>query len=345
MDAGTRDYSIDLVKTVAITGVVVIHACAPGFGTVRTGSFEWGSTLLWGSLARASVPLFLMCSGALLLDPERPLTFRKLYTRTLPRVLLALFFWAAAYRLPELLCEGFSVGSVVRVLKDLLAFRHEPHLYYLHITLLLYAFLPLTRVFVRHATEKELRYALGLWFVVGILYPTVRPFWPFTLLDGIPAQWMMNMAYASIGYSMLGYALRKSPPCVWISRLLFLCGFLGVFAGTWILSVRVGIYNEHFLEGMTVGVCAMATGIFGRCTALKKTPSRNTRAVVAYLSKASFCVYLTHVFFLRLLMRLSFLTSPPYALTIPFLSVLTLLCGIAAYTILSRIPWVRRWLI
>ena len=115
----------------------------------------------------------LMCSGALLLDPERPLTFRKLYTRTLPRVLLALFFWAAAYRLPELLCEGFSVGSVVRVLKDLLAFRHEPHLYYLHITLLLYAFLPLTRVFVRHATERErgMRWGCGLLWGFSIQPP------------------------------------------------------------------------------------------------------------------------------------------------------------------------------
>ncbi len=40
-----------------------------------------------------------MASGALLLPPERELTIKRLYIRNMARLLAALFFWAACYKL------------------------------------------------------------------------------------------------------------------------------------------------------------------------------------------------------------------------------------------------------
>lgn len=45
------------------------------------------------------------------------------------------------------------------------------------------------------ARKQLLEYTLTLWFLLGIPYPTVRIFWPFTLLVGIPTQWRINMTY------------------------------------------------------------------------------------------------------------------------------------------------------
>lgn len=67
--------------------------------------------LFWASVSHASVPLFLMASGALLLDPGRELTLRKLYTKNFPRLLIALLFWAVCYKLFIMVLFGGVTGS------------------------------------------------------------------------------------------------------------------------------------------------------------------------------------------------------------------------------------------
>ena len=55
--------------------------------------------------------------------------------------------------------------------KNILLFQHEGHLYYLHIRLLVYVFLPLTWLIACQADWRLLEYILGLRFVLGIAYP------------------------------------------------------------------------------------------------------------------------------------------------------------------------------
>ena len=73
-----RNSGIDLIKTVAIFFVVMIH-CGDFSGTV--GSGVWTASLGWTGLARPAVPLFLMCTGALMLPPEKELPLKKLWLR------------------------------------------------------------------------------------------------------------------------------------------------------------------------------------------------------------------------------------------------------------------------
>ena len=129
------------------------------------------------------------------------------------------------------LMDSLTLPDVMDAVKHLLLFYHEEHFYYLHITLLVYAALPVTRLIARHADKRLLEYTLALWFLLGILYSTVRPFCPFTLLSGIPVQWRMNMVYASIGYMLLGYYLsvHHPRPSRGTSSLALLAGFLLAF--------------------------------------------------------------------------------------------------------------------
>lgn len=113
----SRDIGIDLLKTVAIFGVIVIHTCSAGYYNTIP-SFDWISSVFWDSIARASVLVFFMCSGALLLTPYRQVSLKKLYTRNLPHIVLAMFFWAMAYKLYELLLSGsFSLPDRLQALR------------------------------------------------------------------------------------------------------------------------------------------------------------------------------------------------------------------------------------
>ena len=344
--AAGRSWNIDLLKTIAIVGVVCIHASAAGVSNV-VGSLDWTASVFWGSLTRGSVPLFFLCSGALLLDPSRDLPLQKLYGKSMLRLLAALLFWAMAYAVFHLAMDhALSAATLWQAAKEVLLFRHENHLYYLHIALLFYACLPVTRLFVRHADKRLLEYALALWFVLGIVYPTLSPFWPFTLLRGIPQQWEMNMAYASIGYGVLGYYLRAYPPKRRVGAGCLLFGFALTFGGTLAGSLRQGVLYQHLWEGMSVGVCLLAAGIYTLCVTSQAQPSGRAKALVARCSQGSFCVYLVHVFVISLFARIGFTVAlGPCLVSIPLVVAANLLCSGIVFLLLSKIPVVNKWLI
>lgn len=340
---GKRDGSIDLIKSLAILFVLTIHAYTACFRSPM-GSPDWYGGMFLSAAVRAGVPLFLMATGALMLRPDKELSIRRLYTRYLPRLLIALFFWAYLYHIYDLWETGtLNAANLWFRFKRLFFFDHEQHLYYLHITLLFYAMLPVLWVFTRHADRKTLRYALALWFVTGILLPVLRGFYPYNTFKGIPVQWMLNMTWASMGYGLLGYAIATGHWKRWVCLLLLLAGLAATYGGTVVASLQKGSLDDRFLQGFSVNVCLYAAGIFGLCKARR---SQKGKGVFRFLSLASFCVYLSHMLVVKRLKLAGFMDlSNISVLMIPLTVAAVLAACLALYWLLSRLPLVRKYLI
>lgn len=338
-----RANDIDLVKAIAIVCVLIIHSCRY---TAPVMSFNWISTVFWGSVSRSAVPLFFMCSGVIFFDPERKLTIKKLYGKYILRIIVALFFWAMAYKVYFLVSDGrFNPTELLFAVKELFLFKHYTHFYYLHIIILFYALVPVLRVFTKNAARTELRYALSLWFVVGILYPTLAPYWPFTLLSGMPKQWLLNMTWSSVGYGLLGYYLKKYPISLKLSLPALISGFGVIFGGTLYFSYIKGALDARFFEGMTVGVMLLAVGIFSVAGKISTRMSNASIKLTEYISKGSFCVYLIHLILWDRLVRAGILPdSLPLAL-IPVFAIGILLVCLLIYFVLSKLPIINKWLV
>lgn len=229
-----------------------------------------------------------------------------MWTKYIPRILAALLFWAAAYEGVELLRGWRAAGVLERTALrqaalNLVLFHHKNHLYYLHIILLVYAVLPLTRRLVAAADRRLLNYALGIWFVLGCLAPTLKFFPPLSLVGGIPAQYPINLTWCAVGYGVLGDVLTQEAPrhrprtFVW----LYLAGTALTFGLTLAASVKTGALYQVFLQGSAPGVCLQAAGLYGFCAA--RWQNRDRWPMAETVSKASFCIYLTHLFFLDFL--------------------------------------------
>ena len=340
-----RDFRIDLLKTLAIFGVIVIHVCNYA---QPVASVPWVSAVFWGTLTRASVPIFLMCSGALLLSPEKPLRLRRLFSHNILRILIALLVWAMFYKIYRLnAVHNLSPETVLQAFSEVLQGDQEFHFYYLRLILLMYLFLPVTRVLVRYANRQTLLYGLALWFLLGILYPTLQLFAACRPFLHLFSRWAISMPYASIGYSVLGYYLQryaKGKP--WMYLLLFAAGFAGTFGGTFGLSLQADALSDGLLEGMSVGVACMAVGIFGFVMQFcQQHPLRNTSGLV-FLSKASFCIYLVHLYFLYKFYHWELtIDFAPYLISIPLLALLALLLSCLVYCFLRAVPGLRKWII
>ena len=346
-----RNAAVDGAKTVAIFGTLLIHASAAGGFAGEVGSFGWVSALGWNCLVRCAVPLFLLCSGALLLPPEKNVTISSVWKKYLPRILVALLFWAAAYGALDLLLmwrrgEAVTAAMVGDMLRNLLLFNHKSHLYYLHITLLVYALLPVTRSFVAKAERKTLYYALGVWFVLSSVYPTLRAVSPLGRIYGIPAQYGIDLTWGAVGLGVLGYVIsteaQKHRP--WKFALLYLVSTVLTFAGTWIASVRTGGLYDVFLQGNAPLVYLQAVSIYGFFVSVME--GKRGKAWMETISRASFCIYLVHLFFLDYLSSHGFAAGiyPPLW-AVPALLAGMFAAGFGVWLVLRRIPIVNRWLI
>lgn len=346
-----RDHVIDIIKTAAIFGTLMIHASAMGGFAWPIGSVNWVVNLVWSSLLRCAVPLFFMCSGALLLPPEKEVSVSSVWRRYILRILIALFFWAAVYVCWDLLLGKLRTGVVEMVAiqqagKDLLRFNHKDHLYYLHITLLLYALLPVLRLFAAKADRRLLRYALAVWFVLSSLWPTLRGFAPFSQAVGIPVQYAVNVTWGSLGYALLGFVLRQEaqPRRPRMFLAVYLTGLAISVLGTWAVCVQRESLYLGLLQGNAPGVCLQAAGLFGLCvsTQSKRPPSRAAAAV----SGASFCIYLVHMILMDYLVfrGISSAVYPPIW-SVPCLTAASFLFGFAVWLVLRKIPLVNRYLI
>ena len=343
-----RDRTVDVLKTIAIFGVLVIHTTAPGTSQYPQGSAAWLACVFWGSLIRFAVPVFFLCSGALLLRPEKEITLRALYGKYLLRIVLALLFWAAAYECFDLLLAAIrgtlEPALILAAVKRLILFDHHFHLYFLHIMLLVYALLPLTRLLARHMDRTTYRYALALWALLAVLYPFLLPHWPFALLGGIPRQYAVNLTFGAVGYTLLGdylqrHATRRPAPYA----LLFAGGLGLTLALTIGLSLRHGAFYAGAWEGMSPGVAMMACGLFGLVRACPDFARRLSFAPA--VAKASFCIYLVHDFFNIIFRAVGLTLSALPGLTIPALSLLNLALSFLVYLLLRRIPFVRTYLL
>ena len=230
----------------------------------------------------------------------------------------------------------------------MLAFNQEFHLYYIHITLLVYAFLPVTKIFINNASKKDLEYFLIIWLILGIVYPTVCIYKPFIYLSGYSLQWMMNACYSAIGFGVLGYYLDNFRISLKLSVTFLAVGFASIFGLTLFMSQKTGALYQHFLSGTNFFITIFAIGSFSLCIKMCEFLKNKSWIYKSslFLSKASFCIYLCHVIYIRGFTYFGFTVNfLPSVISIPLIMVCNLAGSIVIYLVLSRIPFVNKWLI
>lgn len=349
-----REAIPDILKCIGCVCVVIIHTASQSMSGLNILSFNWFSATFWGCLCRFAVPVFLMVTGALLFDPAKKMTVGRIYEHYFLRILLCLLFWALMYELYFIagywiLYRQFKAVWFLDAIRNVFLFKHHFHLYYLQILLIFYVFLPLMRVFAANAERSVMKYMLIVWFVLGIVFPYLYKFQPFAAMSGIPAEYPIGMTYSALGYGLMGWYLKTAG----IKRsdfrrylLIFIAGFVIVFGGTVTLSILNQGLVQDFLDGFTPGVALMAIGVYGGVSALFEGRDAASMPKVVKLSKASFCIYLVHHFYVMLLRTYLYTAYKVFCLlVIPAQAALVFGLSFLTYLLLRRIPWVKDHLI
>ncbi len=112
------------------------------------------------------------------------------------------------------------------------------------------------------------------------------------------------------------------------------------------MSIKTGSLYQVFLEGMSVGVALLAAGSFALCQKVRPKLNGKVLGFVTGISKASFCIYLVHVFVIYCFGHFHITVDilPPL-ISIPLLSCLNMILSYIVYRILVKLPIINRWIV
>ena len=109
-----RAVYVDLIRTVAMVGVILLHAAGQWIITSQEMNqlnpleiTRWAVVDIYQTLGVIAVPLFLMLTGALLLQPEKKNeSLSVFFKKRWARIGLPFFFWAAVYFVWDFLVQN-----------------------------------------------------------------------------------------------------------------------------------------------------------------------------------------------------------------------------------------------
>ncbi|KRK25853.1 membrane protein [Lactobacillus delbrueckii subsp. delbrueckii DSM 20074 = JCM 1012] len=107
-------------------------------------SLNWQILSFWDSLSRFCVPVFIVISGAVFLNPDFDLSWEKLFKKHLRRIVVSCLIWQLIYCGWYYFAKG---GDLVTVSKFLIG--SYDHLWYLPMIAGLYLVTPLLRPLAR----------------------------------------------------------------------------------------------------------------------------------------------------------------------------------------------------
>lgn len=160
-------------------GIVLLHVfiviCSESSIAVDDPARFAAYRVLGMVFARWGVPVFLMVSGALLLDPSHEVGLAKL-RRYVGRMLFVICTFGLLFALMQEYVDlgGLSLAMVGASLRDIVFGTTWDHLWYVYAMVGIYALTPLFRAFAARASRAEYRWVLGFLLVFSFAVPTVN---------------------------------------------------------------------------------------------------------------------------------------------------------------------------
>ncbi len=346
-----REGWADLLRCAAVLAVIVLHTAGSQLPNAPLGSVDWHVLNGYNSLSRWCVPAFIMLSGAFLLDPERDLPLKRLFSRHILRIAAALLVWGAFYALLGYFsnCGGAPTlaGMGAALYSALLGNTHY-HLWFLYMIIGLYLVTPVLRAFVRGADRQSAQVFFLLAVLFACLLPTLLRLRPSQTVSTYVSYLNVKLILGHVGYFTAGYYLRTREISPKARRWIYALGLLGTVVtlfGTAGLSLARGALVQTLYEYDSPNVAAMSVAVFVLFRSLPQGKGRLCSAWAGRVAGISFGIYLVHEAFLMLL-RHSGVTALSFfpLLSVPALTALVFLCSLNAALPLSKLPVLGRWL-
>jgi surface polysaccharide O-acyltransferase-like enzyme len=346
--SGGTPLPVDLIRVIAIVLVIMLHAAIepdPIIAQMTQASvWRWWTENIYNSLARPSVPLFVLLSGSLLLQPSKIEPLNTFFKKRFRRIGLPFLFWGIAYFAWRFFVnhEELSLNSILQGIFT----GPYYHFWFLYMLVGLYLVTPILRVVVAYSNRKLLGFFILLWFFGVTVPPLLSLFGSYSLESNvfIIVGWV---GYYLLGVYMLQVRLRSS-----ILFVLLILGFSWIAVGTYFMTAFFGgIRSYFFYDYLSASVILTSVALFQLLRTFSpiwlETRYPRTAKLLHQISQNTLPIYLFHVMILESLQKgyfgfkISVTTLNP-AIEIPMITLLNIFICLGVISLLNRIPFLKK---
>lgn len=334
---------IDLLRIIATIGVIIIHVSTQNIELIGVNSFKWNIYIIYDSIFRWCVPIFVMISGTLLLSKKYD--FKKLYFKKILRIVTAFIFWAIIYAI--MLRNKENAYFIIR---ELLVGKY--HMWFLPMIIGLYIMTPILKKIVE--SEKITKYFLVVWIVISLILPFIydvillifkNPYIT-TIINAL--KWDLDTLYVTFnytGYFVLGYYLNKKQLQKKNINVIYVMGLVGIILTiglTIIASKKIGKYTDLYSEYLSLNVFleSIAVYVFAKY-------NFKTNKIIKNIAGCCFGIYLVHALILEKgkdILEISSLLFNPI-IAVPIISISVFIIALVISKILNKIPIINKYVV
>ena len=302
-----KDYRyLNILRIVAMISVVAIHSIETpmrDLPLVPTNTL-YGWKIFSSFLNAFAVPVFIMISGALFLNPEKEITLKKLYLKNALRIFLDIMIFGSIFALMEIVFTNktFVFTDIFKAIYNTLCGKTWGHMWYLYMTFGLYLVTPVFRSFVKSVSDKDFLIVLLVLYILSIVFPL------FGKLTNIHLGFYVPV-HGFIFYYLLGYAIH----CEKLKIKNWLCILLFSVSTVCLIFWDIHLINLDKTKGLvfvTQYVGVLTASVFAFC---KNNIHGSTNKVEKFVAGTSLGVYIFHVVFLHLIYKMTSFTPLNYS--------------------------------
>lgn len=344
----------------AIVGVILLHA-ANDLTIQQMNQLEiirWNTVDIYQTLGRAGVPLFVMLTGALLLQPSKlNESVRVFFKKRMARIALPFVFWVGAYFVWDFLVDHQINNQTITLYSVIQGILNGPyfHFWYLYMLIGLYLLTPILRVVIAHAERNLIKYLLVIWFLGAAIFPLLGLFGSYQLnsfVFTIPAY----AGYLVLGVYLLNVKMQRSTLVVFMS-----IGFALTAIGTYAIAATIGGGEMYFFQEYLSPTMILASVMLFLLlntiqqpsnqaeTSPKVTCQSKGRKLLKVISENTLPIFLFHLIILDCLQRGYFGftlngNTVNSIIGIPLATVITLFICLAVIVPLKKVPFLKKLL-
>jgi len=328
---------LDNSRIIAIFAVIFLHSAAGVLVENDIGTTSWWMGNIYDSLVSWCVPVFVMISGALLLNPDKKEDLNTFYRKRLSRVFIPFIFWSIFFLIIRC-AANCKLPTMKYLATNILSGKPYYHMWFLYMIMILYLFTPFLRKIVAGSSRREITILVVLSFTVSALNAIAG------VVFSIESKLFINWFLPYIPYFFLGYLIRtnkKSYPVYALWGVFFVSVVLTA-VGCYAIGKKEGLdTGMYFYHNFSVTAIPMSISVMY----ILKSCVRPVGSVALSrkISALTLGVYLIHPIALKAITNAGYgpLVFSP-VVSIPVVAVAVFASALAAAWVIKNIPYLKR---
>lgn len=292
---------MDMLRIFAAYLIVVLHLSVFYITDVDINSWSWWLSNGFSALSRIGVPIFVMITGAFLLDEKKNIELKNIFCKYIFKAALIFLITSMFYVSIFFYKEGYFTSKFdIKLFLEMIVKGHY-HLWYLYMIVGLYLLTPLFRAFVKNGKKSEILLFIIICGIVNSVTKYNTELFNIKLIDEIGSKMAIGTFTGYVGYYVAGwyfYNMKIKKRNTGIIYGLAIAAYILTVMATG--KINVGTVdtgmNFVFYSNYSITTFFISIAVF---LLFRRMNIKEKRLEKFEIHKYMFLVYLIHPFFIE----------------------------------------------